>query len=411
MGLPLTFYNLFAPVLSRLRAGPNQFEPTQPRPDGPLIWLHAVNTDNRSLLSEIVSNLSDQIPDLWVLVTALDETSYELPDNCILQTVPDDSLESVQEFFKYWQPNVAVWLMGNLRPNLIFHAAKTGVPIFLLDTGVAIEASRSFGMWPGLRAEILGRFNHVLAGDDATVLALRNAGVAPGGVQKTGVLEHGGDALPCNAAERDAIAALLDTRPVWLAAEIHLSELDAIIAAHKQAMRRAHRFLLIIAPGTPDEGNIYAEKLRAEGLIIAQRSLGEEPENETQVYLADTDGEIGLWYRLAPISFIGQTLVDRPDIGPDPFDAAALGSVVIHGPRLAPHQNLFRRLGRAGAARQISHSGELAQTLESLLAPTLAAQMAHAAWETTTAGAEGLETAVELILRALDDSEAEHEGT
>ncbi|MBV1903589.1 MAG: 3-deoxy-D-manno-octulosonic acid transferase [Marinosulfonomonas sp.] len=365
-----------------------------------------MNAANRLLVSEIVSNLSDQTPDLWVLVTTFDETSYELPDNCILQTVPDDSLESVQEFFQYWQPNVAVWLMGNLRPNLIVQAATTGVPVFLLDTGVAIEVSRSLRMWPGLRAEILGRVNHVLAGDDATALALRNAGVAPDAVQNTGVLEHGGDALPCNAAERDDLAALLDTRPVWLAAGIHLSELETIIAAHKQAMRRAHRFLLIIAPGDPDEGHVYAEILRASGVIIAQRSLGEEPENETQVYLADTDGELGLWYRLAPISFIGQTLVNRPDIGPDPFDAAALGSVVIHGPRLEPHQNLFRRLGRAGAARQVSHSGELAQTLESLLAPTLTAQMAHAAWETTTAGAEVLETAVELILSALDDSGA-----
>jgi len=403
MGLPLAFYNFIAPHTSRFRPQPSGSKPTQRRPDGPLIWVHAVNAANQQLISEIVSNLSDQVPDLWVLVTAFDSTSFELPDNCIQQIVPDDSVESVQEFYRYWSPDVAVWLSGGLRPNLIFEGGKTGTPVFLLDTGSAIEAARSLRMWPGLRAEILDRFDHILAGDDATVAALRTAGASADAIENTGVLEHGGEALPCNAAERDTLAALLETRPVWLAACIHLSELEAIIAAHKQAMRRAHRFLLVIVPDDPDDGPACAEMLKAEGLIFAQRSLGEEPGSETQIYLADTEGEMGLWYRLAPISFIGHTLVNRAGIGPDPFEAAALGSVVIHGPRLEPHQNLFRRLGRVGAARQVTHSSELAQALESLLAPTLAAEMAHAAWETTTAGAEVLETAVDLILGALDE--------
>ncbi|MBV1868536.1 MAG: 3-deoxy-D-manno-octulosonic acid transferase [Marinosulfonomonas sp.] len=365
--------------------------------------MHAVNSANRLLISEIVSNLSDQIPDLWVLVTTIDGATLELPDNCIQQIVSEDSVQSVQDFLQFWKPDVAVWFSGNLRPNLIFQTAERSTPLFLLDTGVAIEAAHSLRRWPGLRAEILGKFDHLLAGDDTTVRALKNAGAVANAVRKTGVLEHVGDALPCSPAERDDLASLLDTRPVWLAADIHLSELEAIIAAHKQAMRRAHRFLLIIAPDDPDEGKVYADRLKAEGLSIAQRSLGEEPESETQVYLADTDGEMGLWYRLAPISFIGQTLVDRPGIGPDPFNAAALGSVVIHGPCLGDYQNLFRRLGRAKAARQVENSSELAQTLEGLLAPTLTAEMAHAAWETTTAGAVVLETVVELILGALDD--------
>ena len=292
-----------------------------------------------------------------------------------------------------------------LRPELINQSANSSVPHFLVDTGSAIEATTGLRFWPGLAPATLKHFQQILVGDLATQTVIKSVGIPPKRIEVSGVLERGDDALLCNEAERDTIAKLLDSRPVWLAAGINVAEVAPVLAAHKQVMRRSHRMLLIIVPEDPENADNYASVLETCGMDYSRRSAGDEPESDTQIYLADAEGELGLWYRLAPVSFIGQTLAGRSGEGPNPFDAAALGSVVLHGPGLAPHQNAFRRLARAGASKQVAHSGELALSVEALLAPDKAAEMAHAAWQISTAGAEVMERVIELIEEALDIQE------
>jgi 3-deoxy-D-manno-octulosonic-acid transferase len=163
--------------------------------------------------------------------------------------------------------------------------------------------------------------------------------------------------------------------------------------------------LLIVVPHEPEQAEGFVQTIDELGFDFSQRSDFGEPDPPCQVYLADTDDELGLWYRLAPISFIGCTLSDWQLIGPNPFGAAALGSVVLHGPGITPHQNAFQRLARARASQQVTHSGELAMAVEALLAPDTAAEMANAAWEISTAGAEVMEHVVELLATTLEPEE------
>lgn len=234
-----------------------------------------------------------------------------------------------------------------------------------------------------------------------TARAFQRAGASASDIHTIGVLERGIQAPKCMEAERDTLAEVLAARPIWLAADLHRDEYELILAAHAALLRRTHRLLLILVPSDPDEGGRVAQALIERDMLFQQRSTGAEPDAETQVYLADTDSELGLWYRLAPSSFIGHTLVDSRTGGPHPFHAASLGSVVIHGPQTGNHRDAFLRLQRAGASREISSPEELAAAVDALLAPDRAAELAHAAWTVCSAGAEATEIVLDAVLEAI----------
>ena len=219
-------------------------------------------------------------------------------------------------------------------------------------------------------------------------------------IETVGFLQEGTAPLTCSQAERDMLAEELAARPVWLAAGAGADEFAILTGVHQQVMRRSHRLLLILAPQDPNEGPLLARKLESEGWVVGLRSLEDEPEPEVEIYIADVPGELGLWYRLAPTSFLGGTLSGGPVR--NPYEAAALGSAVLYGPRPGPWRESFERLRDAGAARCVSDKQDLTRAVEELLAPDHVARMASAAWDVTTNGAQATDRVVELVLDTLD---------
>ncbi|MDH5798604.1 MAG: 3-deoxy-D-manno-octulosonic acid transferase, partial [Paracoccaceae bacterium] len=268
--------------------------------------------------------------------------------------------------------------------------------------GAAMAIARQKFRWPGVKRKALQAFNYVLAGDPATSKALIRAGAKKANVAVTGVIEPTMPALPCHDGEREDFAGLLTARPVWLAAEVTLGEAELIIAAHALAIRKTHRLLLIIVPSDAGDTPEFQKLLNQYDLIYEQRSALMDPDKETQVYLADTTDEMGLWYRLAPVSYIGGTGRGSKDPGPSPFDAAALGSAILHGPVTQAHQSQFERLSRANAAIQVVNAEDLAFAVTSLGAPDRAAEMAHSAWSVCSAGAEAIERVHDLLTVAIE---------
>lgn len=177
-------------------------------------------------------------------------------------------------------------------------------------------------------------------------------------------------------------------------------ELEQISAAQRQASRRAHRLLLLLIPAVPAEAAEMAQRLRDDGFVVSCRSDGAEPDEATQIYLADSAAEMGLWYRLAPFTFMGGTLEGLG--GRHPFEPAALGSAVLHGPVTAGHAPAYQRLASAGASRAVRSAADLGNAVEVLLAPDKAAAMAHAAWDVTSSGAGVTNRVVDLIRAHLD---------
>jgi 3-deoxy-D-manno-octulosonic-acid transferase len=292
-----------------------------------------------------------------------------------------------------------LWTEGAFRPVLLAETDRLGVPRLLADARAGAIGVEGGSWMPGVTRALVDRFDRVLAVDQDAAQRLRKAGLPPDRIEIAGALVPAHAVPPCNERERRDLAALLGPRPVWLAADVPQAELAEVIGAAQEAMKRSHRLLLLLAPALPVAVPEVAALIRASGLAVGCRSEGAEPEADIEVYLADQPGEAGLWYRLAPVTYMGGTLSGRG--GAHPFDPAVLGSAVLHGPAIRPWQDAYGRLSRAGAARLCRSGADLGVAVESLISPDRAAAMAHAAWDVTTAGAEVGARLTDLIRAAL----------
>ncbi|MEM1129058.1 MAG: 3-deoxy-D-manno-octulosonic acid transferase [Pseudomonadota bacterium] len=372
-----------------------------PRPDGQLVWLHAASVGEALSLLEVIERLRKVKPDLQLLVTTGTLSSAKLlqarlPREAVHQFVPLDIMPFVVRFLDHWKPDLAIFTESEIWPCLITQIHARGIPLLLLNARLS-ETSLSRWRWlGGALSALLKRFTAIQAQDDTTAMALRRFGYPPERIAVTGTLKEGTPPPPCDEVERQSMTSALDGRPVWLAASTHPGEEVVAADAHAIARKSALRLLLIIAPRHVERGAEIATDLRQKGWRVAQRSASETLEADTQIYLADTLGEMGLWYRLAPISFVGGSL--STDGGHNPFEPAALGSAILHGPNVQNFRDIYTRLDMAGAARTAANAEALAHEVLTLLQPDRAAPMAYAAWEICSSGADVTDKALALIL-------------
>jgi 3-deoxy-D-manno-octulosonic-acid transferase len=176
----------------------------------------------------------------------------------------------------------------------------------------------------------------------------------------------------------------------------------AVIGAHREALRLSHRLVLILVPEDPVRAASLAAELEArEGWRVALRSADQEPDRETEVYIPDSAAEYGLWYRLAPVTFLGGSLLGE-GCGRSPMEPASLGSAVIFGPRPGRFGVAYGRLGAARAARAVASAADLQAGLNDLLSPDRAAKLAQAAWTVASEGVEVTSRVLDLIRQHLD---------
>lgn len=382
----LTLYNLGA-----------KREPHPPwpeRPAGRLIWLHAPGTESLRALQELARRLINEAG-VYVLLTA-SEPVGAMPGLIVLAAPADTPADSA-EFLDHWAPTAALFADGELRPAVLHEAQMRGVALLMVD-GRAPELIRGRDGWfPGLVRSSLGLLRQILVLDDAGGRAFRKAGAAAAQVLVTGRMEEHSAALPYLEAEREAMARGLATRPIWLAADVALTEEAAVIAAHREALRLSHRLLLILVPQDADRAAALAARMeRDEGWSVALRGSEQEPETDTEVYIPDGAAEYGLWYRLAPVTFLGGSLLGL-GCSRNPLEPAALGSAIIYGPRPGLHGAVFGRLGAARAARMVGSAEDLIQALGDLLSPDRAARQAQAAWAVASDGADVTDRVVAMI--------------
>ncbi len=356
-----------------------------------LVWLHGAGPDCALLMPALAGALTAGGQRAKIVLTlekpgAADPASLALP--------PDYRLP-VRAFLDALRPDVLVWTAAPLRPVLLTATRERAMRRLLIDADAATLSLSEGGWIPGALASLLPVFDHVLAVDHVTAQALERMGYDRARVDVTGTFEPLAPPPSCNERDRRDLAAAIGPRPAWYAASVPLEELHDVIAAHRHAARAMHRLLLLLEPAHAEDMAEMAARLREAGLRIVLRAEGAEPMPSTEVYLAEGPGEAGLWYRLAPVSFLGGTLTGTAT--GHPFEAAALGSAIVHGTRTAPHAEAFARLTRAGAARTVRGGQGLGSAIEALLAVDRAATMAAAAWEVTTTGALVANRIAELI--------------
>ncbi|MEM9394065.1 MAG: 3-deoxy-D-manno-octulosonic acid transferase [Pseudomonadota bacterium] len=380
------------------------------RPEGSLIWMHAASVGEALSVQELIRRIAEERPDVRILLTTGTRTSADLvatrlPSQAIHQFAPIDTREAVRGFLDHWRPDLAIWVESELWPRLIHDTAAREIPMALINARMSDESARRWRWLKGTAKTLLSRFSVILVQDQATGDRLIGLGAPQDRLRVIGTLKEGAQVLPCNESDREDFMKATDSRPRWLAASTHPGEEALIAAAHKLLVRKMHRLLLILVPRHPERGPEVAAMLRDDGWEVALRSADDPIEFDTQVYVADTLGELGLWYRVAPVSFLGGSLQDIG--GHNPFEPAALGSAILHGPHVRNFADIYQRLAEAGAARLASTADGLAASVEDLMSPDKAARMAHSAWEVSSRGAEVTDLALNEMLTLLEDAEAQ----
>ncbi|MDO8882625.1 3-deoxy-D-manno-octulosonic acid transferase [Pseudotabrizicola sp.] len=386
--LGLTLYNL------RPRRDPTAGAVWPDRMPGRLIWMHSPTAETARGLLELAARLIDE-DSVNVLFTCPEAVSPLT--GLVHQPPPIDRPAEARAFLNHWQPEMVLFSDGELRPSLLHEAGELGLPLLMVDGRAPYVLKEREGWYPGLMRASLQSFSHVLTIDEASARAFRKSGASLAAVSAVGRMEEDSAALSCLEAERAALAKLLATRPVWLAVGLPEAEEAAVIAAHRAAQSLAHRLLLIVAPEDPARSGALAKRLADdEGWIVAERTHDQEPEPEVEVFVADGMSELGLWYRLAPITFMGGSLAGQGCVR-NPMEPAALGSAILYGPRPGPFGGTFGRLGAARAARAVGSATDLGEALSDLLSPDRAARLAQAAWRVASDGAEVTEGVVSLV--------------
>ncbi|WP_226626845.1 3-deoxy-D-manno-octulosonic acid transferase [Alloyangia pacifica] len=381
-------------------AAPLATPPT--RPDGPLLWLHAGGPGSGQALSALATRMKIQRPELTLLVTG---ESDHPPEGALRADLPGESPAEIAAFLEHWRPQVGFWTGQELRPALLQKLHEAGTRLVLLDARDAPWTSPAPNWVPDPSAATLQFFDRICPVDEAARRRLRRAGVEDSTMPTLGPLTDSAPPLECNTKLYEEMSGVLTGRPIWLAAKLRSAqEAEEVLHAHKRAVRLAHRLMLVLVPATFDLAPAVAEVARDSGLRLCAWEAGEMPDENTQVLVTEDASELGLWYRLAPVAFLGGSLINGHG-GEDPMEAAAHGIALLYGPNVGRHLPAYSRLAEAGAARIVRDFDSLAGALSQLVAPDRAAAMAHAGWDVTTQGAELTDEMIALACGWLDEAE------
>ncbi len=385
-----------------------------PRPDGQVLWLHATSAQRLLTLYELGNRIRNLRDDLVVLITSGSELNslpalFLDPDEFWIQSdrIASDHPSEVHQFLDHWRPDICLWAGATLMPNLISQAADRGMPMILADVDHDDFASRKHKWFPDLTRQSLVRFGTILTTEPTVTAMLRRFGVPDRLIITAEPLRNGPSPLPVDEKSLSTTSQQLTGRPLWLAAHVQTNEFEPVLAAHSYALRLVHRLLMVITVADPDTLNRLDDTLAGTGIRYARWYGGDDIDDNTQVLISDGIDDLGLWYRMAPLTFMGSSL-SMGNGGRNPLEAVALGSAILFGPHVTDHRATYSRLATVGAGRSIGDADGLGAAVIKLVAPDHSAAMALAGWQVVTEGARLTDQLVDLVQNHLDGQAPGH---
>jgi 3-deoxy-D-manno-octulosonic-acid transferase len=340
------------------RIGERRGEPSAPRLPGPLIWIHGASVGEFAAVTPLIESIRAR--GFRVLATTGTVTSAtlaekRLPPGAVHQFIPLDLPPFVTRFLDYWRPDLALFVESDLWPNMIMSAAERAIPMILINGRMSDRSFRRWRRLPKTIEALLNRFDLCLvrSTDDAE----RFGALGAPRIATTGNLKLDVPALPIDASKMAILASATKGRMIVAAASTHPGEESAIVDAHRRLTITFPGLLTIIAPRHPQRGPDIADIATAARLSCALRSRGELPGGGVDVYVFDTLGELGLVYQLAPIVFMGGSLVRHG--GQNPIEAVKLGAAILHGPHVTNFTEIYEELDGCGGANFVTDVGTL----------------------------------------------------
>lgn len=373
------------------------------RPEGELVWAHAADGARAAALCQLGQRLAQLRPGLHLLLTVArpDDWSEQAGATILPATLPAEKIGPVNGFLDHWRPDLCLWSGGPLRPALLSEADARAIPLYLVDASERQFDRRARRWLFDPSRAVLRRFAQVQARNSRAARLLGRMGLQEADITVTGPLRSEALPVPYDEVERDTLARTLLGRPVWLAAHLHPDELDTVLEARRRISRLSHRLILVVCPETREMVPAVADRLAAQGLRVAHWSDGEVPSEGCQVILGDPERELGLWFRLAPVCFMGHSLMAGMT-GRDPNLPAVHGCAILYGPGVRGHLLEYGRYAEARAAHLVRDAETIAAAVSRAIVPDEAAAMAHAAWDVASQAAEANDRLIDLVQDTLD---------
>jgi 3-deoxy-D-manno-octulosonic-acid transferase len=377
------------PVLLNMRGQNGKEDPTRrgerlgfagrPRPDGQVVWIHAASVGETNAILPLIEGILAANPHVHVLlttgtITSADIAARRLPARAIHQYVPLDVPQYVGRFLDHWKPAIAIFTESDIWPNLVLATSARHIPLVLVNARMSPRSINRWRRFAKFGRPLFSRFAAILAQNDNIARAVKRLG-APN-VITAGNIKIDSPAPPVDPAVKAKLKAAIGDRPVFLAASTHPGEDTVIAAAHSLMRRNLEGLLTIIVPRHPERGGGLAASLGGLGLKTQLRSRAADPAPETEIYIADTIGELGTFYSVAPVALIGGSLVEHG--GQNPIEAIRLGACVLTGPYTHNFRDAYASLYREKGAIEVRSSDDIARQVTKLLSDKLAAERMRA---------------------------------
>ncbi len=340
-----------------------------PRPKGALLWVHAASVGEALSVLPLLHRIGRTYPLLSLLITTGTVSSakvleQKLGKRMMHHYVPVDNITAVQRFLNHWQPNLAFFVESELWPNLVIETHHTGCPMVAINARFSKASATTWQRFPGLIKRMFACFSLMLAQSEEDAGRLLSMGAS--NVQYIGNLKLDAPALLAHPKELATLLMAIGERPLWFAASTHPGEEAIIARAHEILQQTFPDILTVIAPRHPTRAKEIKEQLQKDyPVTVALRSQGQNIEQTTDIYLADTLGELGVFYRLAGIVFMGGSLV--PKGGQNPLEAARLECALVAGPYVENFQSIYSELAQEKALLSVTSAETLARAIEQLL--------------------------------------------
>lgn len=334
---------------------------SEPRPVGPLAWFHAASVGETNSVLALMDELKRRHPTLNLLLTTVTTTSAKiakerLPAGAIHQFVPLDNPAFCKRFVEHWRPDLGLFVESEIWPNLIVEANGAGVPLALVNGRMSQRSTQRWRRLSSLSQPVFSRFDLVLTQNRRIAKRLKSLGARK--IAVTGNLKYDAPPPPVDAVALDALRNAIGERPVFLAASTHPGEDDIVLRAAETLRAVIPSLLTVIAPRHPERGADVAALAGARGDAVARRSAGDAIDEATRIYVADTIGELGLFYTLAGAAFIGGSLVEHG--GQNPIEAIKLDAAILSGPHTFNFTETYETLARFDGVRLVRDTAELA---------------------------------------------------
>lgn len=368
----------FLPILlrSRMRAGKEDRSRLsermgvsgQARPEGALVWLHAASVGETMSSLVLIQKILDTNSAVSILLTTGTVTSAELaakrlPAKAIHQFCPLDVPRWVDRFLAHWRPDTALWIESELWPNLVLGANRAGVPMALVNARLSKRSERRWAKARRTFRQLVSKFSVVLCQTQDGADAFRSFGIAH--ADCVGNLKFSAPPLPFSHDDKLMLEKCIDGRPVWLAASTHPGEEEIVFDAHARLRSDFPNLLTILVPRHPNRASEIEAAAKAYSTAVTRRTVDPVIGKDVEIHIADTLGELGLFYALSPIAYVGGGMGSLG--GHNPIEPAQRDTAILYGPDRGNFTTVAAELEAVGAAQVVSSSDELSKAVSLLL--------------------------------------------